>query len=47
MVRHWKRLPTEAVDAPTLSVFADRLHNALSNLVAQVSLPAAGEFRTG
>ncbi|KFO92310.1 hypothetical protein N320_03663, partial [Buceros rhinoceros silvestris] len=32
-VRHWDRLPTEAVDAPSLEVFKARLDGALSNLV--------------
>jgi len=33
MVRHWHRLPREAVDAPSLEVFKARLDGALSNLV--------------
>ncbi|KFW02308.1 hypothetical protein N327_05034, partial [Fulmarus glacialis] len=33
MVRHWNRLPREAVDAPSLKVFKARLDEALSNLV--------------
>ncbi|KFQ95786.1 hypothetical protein Y956_06392, partial [Nipponia nippon] len=33
VVRHWKRLPREAVDAPSLKVFKARLDGALSNLV--------------
>ena len=33
VVRHWKRLPTEVVDAPSLKVFKARLAGALSNLV--------------
>ncbi|KFM11465.1 hypothetical protein AS27_04022, partial [Aptenodytes forsteri] len=33
MVRHWNRLPREAVDAPSLEVFKVRLDGALSNLV--------------
>ena len=33
VVRHWKKLPREAVDAPSLEVFKDRLDGALSNLV--------------
>ena len=33
MVRHWHRLPREAVDAPSLGVFKARLNGALSNLV--------------
>lgn len=33
VVRHWNRLPRDAVDAPALSVFKTRLDGALSNLV--------------
>jgi len=34
MVRHWKRLPREAVDVPCLELlFKARLDEALSNLV--------------
>jgi len=33
VVRHWNRLPREAVDAPSLRVFKARLDGALSNLV--------------
>ncbi|KFQ91953.1 hypothetical protein Y956_15974, partial [Nipponia nippon] len=33
VVRHWNRLPREAVDAPSLEVFKVRLDGALSNLV--------------
>ncbi|KFQ07767.1 hypothetical protein N330_13692, partial [Leptosomus discolor] len=33
VVRHWNRLPREAVDAPSLKVFQARLDEALSNLV--------------
>jgi len=32
-VKHWKRLPREAVDAHSLEVFKARLDGALSNLV--------------
>ena len=32
-VRHWHRLPREAVDAPSLEVFKARLDGALGNLV--------------
>jgi len=32
-VRHWNRLPREAVDAPSLKVFKARLDGALRNLV--------------
>jgi len=31
-MRHWNRLPREAVDAPSLEVFMTSLHEALSNL---------------
>ncbi|KFW06633.1 hypothetical protein N326_12081, partial [Eurypyga helias] len=33
VVRHWNRLPREAVDAPSPDVFKARLDGALSNLV--------------
>ncbi|KFQ06294.1 hypothetical protein N330_06928, partial [Leptosomus discolor] len=33
VVRHWNRLPKEAMDAPSLEVFKARLDRALSNLV--------------
>ncbi|KFQ92577.1 hypothetical protein Y956_06613, partial [Nipponia nippon] len=33
VVRHWHRLPTEAVDAPSWELFKARLDEALSNLV--------------
>ncbi|KFV99030.1 hypothetical protein N326_01603, partial [Eurypyga helias] len=33
VVRHWNRLPREAVDAPSLEVFKARQDEALSNLV--------------
>ncbi|KFO55744.1 hypothetical protein N302_01111, partial [Corvus brachyrhynchos] len=33
VVRHWHRLPREAVDAPSLEVFKTRLDGALRNLV--------------
>jgi len=33
VVRHWKRMPREVVDAPSLEVFKARLDDALSNLV--------------
>jgi len=43
VVRHWHRLPREAVAAPSLAVFKARLDTALSNLVWwKVSLPIAG-----
>ncbi|KAK4819120.1 LOW QUALITY PROTEIN: hypothetical protein QYF61_025587 [Mycteria americana] len=43
VVRHWNRLPGEAVDAPSLEVFKARLDGALSNLVYQFRLRAAKE----
>ncbi|KFV21057.1 hypothetical protein N340_03423, partial [Tauraco erythrolophus] len=33
VVRHWNRLPREAVDVPPLEVFKARLDEALGNLV--------------
>jgi len=33
VVRHWNRLPREAVDAPSLEAFKVRLDGALSNLL--------------
>ncbi|KFW67194.1 hypothetical protein AS28_06046, partial [Pygoscelis adeliae] len=33
VVRHWNRLPRQAVDAPSLEVFKARLDGALSNLI--------------
>ena len=43
VVRHWTRLPREAVDALSLAAFKTRLNEALSNLVYwEVSLPIAG-----
>ncbi|KFW00167.1 hypothetical protein N326_04095, partial [Eurypyga helias] len=33
VVKHWNRLPREAVDAPSLEVFKARLDEALSNLI--------------
>ena len=33
VVRHWNRLPTEAVNAPSLEALKARLDGALSNLV--------------
>ena len=33
VVRHWNRLPSEAVDVPSLEAFKARLDEALSNLV--------------
>jgi len=42
VVRHWHRLPREAVDAPSLVVFKARLDGALSNLVLVEGVPAHG-----
>lgn len=45
MVRHWDRLPSEVVVAPSLQVLKARLDVALSNLFYwDVSLPIAGGF---
>jgi len=33
VVKHWNRLPSEAVAAPSLAVFKARLDGALSNLI--------------
>ncbi|KFM00883.1 hypothetical protein AS27_00431, partial [Aptenodytes forsteri] len=33
VVRHWHRLPREAVDAPSLETFKARLDVALRNLI--------------
>jgi len=42
VVRHWNRLPTEAVDAPSLEAFKARLDGAASSLVWwEASLPIA------
>jgi len=40
VVRHWHRLPREAVAAPSLAVFKARLGGALSNLVLVEGVPA-------
>jgi len=43
VVKHWPRLPREAVDAPSLAGFKARLDGALSNLVWwKMSLLMAG-----
>jgi len=43
VVRHWDRLPKEAVAAPSPAVFKPRLDGALSKLVWwKVSRPMAG-----
>jgi len=33
VVKHWHRLPSEVVEAPSLETFKARLEGALSNLV--------------
>ncbi|KFM10539.1 hypothetical protein AS27_08586, partial [Aptenodytes forsteri] len=33
VVKHWKRLPREVVDAPSLEIFKVRLDGALSSLI--------------
>jgi len=33
MVSHWNRLPSEVVDAPSLSVFKRHLDNALNTML--------------
>lgn len=43
VVRCWNKLPTEAVDDPSLEVFKTRLDGALSNL-GEGSLPMTGEL---
>jgi len=48
VVRHWHRLPREAVAAPSLPVSKARLDRALSNPVWwKVSLPVAVESELG
>ena len=45
VVKHWPRLPREAVAAPSLAVFKARLDGALSNLIWwKVSLLTAGRL---
>jgi len=47
LVRHWNKLPREAVDVLSLEEFKARLDGALSNLVWwKVSLPMAGGVGT-
>ena len=48
VVKHWRRLPGEAVAAPSLEVFKARLDGALSNLVWwKMSLLMAGGLEPG
>jgi len=43
VMRHWHRLPREAMEAPSLETFQVRLDGALSNLIhLKTSLPIAG-----
>jgi len=43
VVRHWHRLPREAVGAPFLEVFKATLHRALDSLIQWVAtLPMEG-----
>jgi len=45
VVKHWNRLPREAVEAPSLEKFKARMNGALSNLVwLKMSLLTAGEL---
>jgi len=45
VVKHWHRLPRDAVAAPSLEVFEARLDGVLSNLVWwKMSLPMAGDL---
>jgi len=45
VVKQWKRLPREVVDAPSLETFQARLDGALRNLVwLKMSLLTAGEL---
>ena len=42
VVRHWNRIPSEVVDAPSLEAFKVSLGGTLINLVSwKVSLPIA------
>jgi len=42
VVKHWNRLPREAVEAPSLEIFKARLYDALSNQIQLKMLTAAG-----
>lgn len=45
VVKHWNRVPREAVEAPPLKVFKAGLDGALSSLVYwKVPLPTAGRL---
>jgi len=48
VVRHWNRLPREAVDGPSPAAFRARSDGALSNVVRwKVSLSMAGGLELG
>ena len=48
VVRHWNRLPKEAVDAPSLQAFKARLDVAVGSLVCWlVTLNIAGGLKLG
>ena len=48
VVKHWNRLPREAVNAHFLEVFKARLHGALRNLIWwKMSLLMAGRLERG
>ncbi|KAK4811729.1 hypothetical protein QYF61_005297 [Mycteria americana] len=48
VVKHWRRLPREVVDAPSLETFQGRLDGAPSNLIyLNMSLLIAGVGRGG
>ena len=38
VVRHWHRLPGEAVDAPSMEAFKARLDRILGSLIRQVTV---------
>jgi len=45
VVKHWKRLPSEVVDSPSLETLKVRLDGALSNLIlCKMSLLTAEEL---
>ena len=46
VVRHWKRLPREAVDAPSLKELKYRLDGALGNLT-NGNMPTARSWELG
>ena len=45
VVRHWHRLPSEVMDAPSLEALKARLDGAFSNLIKwEVSVPIAEDW---